>query len=385
MYLIYILYFYVSDVLQLIHFGLWVCLDSFLFIFTFLPLRTFISLIHLFGRLFYPSKIKLSPSQAYDLMRASIIIISSLGLLLFDLSFVYHFIRGQATLKLYGLFNLLEIMDKLCCSFGPDIFDSLLHISTPPEMTPKGKNRKLRYFGPVVSYLIALVYTFVHSSFLFIRIITLNVSMNAYNNSLLTLLITNNFVELKGSVFKNFKKDNVFLMTCSDIVERFNLFLFLSIVIIHNLNDASWEMTYVIALDILYVLALVFLMEVLVDWIKHAFIIKFNNLSTTIYSELSTKIATEVIRSQDTSSPDGSYMRSKSVGFHAMPISCVLIRVFVGVAPVSGFLGIAWIALMWVTMVLLKVLTTMITISKSSTRMHRYEFSRIKNQPNFDD
>lgn len=310
-------------------------------------------------------------------MRASIIIIASFGLLLFDLSFVYHFIRGQATLKLYGIFNLLEIMDRLCCSFGPDIFDSLLHISTPPEMTPGGKKKKMRYFGPIMSYFIALVYTFIHSSFLFIRIITLNVSMNAYNNSLLTLLITNNFVELKASVFKNFQKNNVCLMTCSDIVERFNLFLFLTIVIVHNLNDASWRMTYVIAMDILYVLSLVFAMEVLVDWIKHAFIIKFNGLSTSLYSDLSRKIALEVMKSRDTDSPDGTYIRSKSVGFHAMPISCVLIRVFLGVAPVSGLLGVVWIALMWVTMVLLKVLTTMITISKSSTRVYQFEFEQM--------
>lgn len=47
-----------------------------------------------------------------------------------DPSRIYHSIRGQAVLKLYVVFNVLEICDKLCCSVGVDILDALFSKST---------------------------------------------------------------------------------------------------------------------------------------------------------------------------------------------------------------------------------------------------------------
>ena len=39
---------------------------------------------------------------------------------------------------------------------------------------------------------------------------TLNVAINSSNKALLTIMMSNNFVELKGSVFKKFDKNNLF-------------------------------------------------------------------------------------------------------------------------------------------------------------------------------
>jgi len=39
---------------------------------------------------------------------------------------------------------------------------------------------------------------------------TLNVAINASNKALLTIMMSNNFVELKGSVFKKFDRSNLF-------------------------------------------------------------------------------------------------------------------------------------------------------------------------------
>lgn len=41
-----------------------------------------------------------------------------------DASRVYHSIRGQSIIKLYVIFNVFEVFDKLCCSFGLDILES---------------------------------------------------------------------------------------------------------------------------------------------------------------------------------------------------------------------------------------------------------------------
>jgi hypothetical protein len=50
---------------------------------------------------------------------------------------------------------------------------------------------------------------------IYVRVITLNVAVNSYNNALLTLLVSNNFIEVKASVFKNYKEENLFQVTCS--------------------------------------------------------------------------------------------------------------------------------------------------------------------------
>lgn len=39
-------------------------------------------------------------------------------------------------------------------------------------------------------------------------------AINASNKALLTIMMTNNFVELKGSVFKKFDKNNLFQVMC---------------------------------------------------------------------------------------------------------------------------------------------------------------------------
>jgi hypothetical protein len=47
------------------------------------------------------------------------------------------------------------------------------------------------------------------------QLTSLNVAINSFDQSLLTLLVSNQFVEIKGSVFKKFEKDNLFQITCA--------------------------------------------------------------------------------------------------------------------------------------------------------------------------
>jgi len=71
------------------------------------------------------------------------------------------------------------------------------------------------------------------------QLLSLNVAVNSYDHALLTLLVSNQFVEIKGSVFKKFEKDNLFQITCADIVERFTLSLMLLIVAFRNLIELN--------------------------------------------------------------------------------------------------------------------------------------------------
>jgi hypothetical protein len=85
-------------------------LDSFLYTFTILPIRFCLAFTQLVSNLFRQSAPPLPPSQKADLIRALLLAISLLILNpLTDASKIYHAIRGQDTIKLYVIFNALEV------------------------------------------------------------------------------------------------------------------------------------------------------------------------------------------------------------------------------------------------------------------------------------
>ena len=68
---------------------------------------------------------------------------------------------------------------------------------------------------------------------------TLSVALNSDNSALFSVLMANNFVELKGSVFKKFDARNLFQIACADVVERFRLFMYVTIVVLQNSSRVS--------------------------------------------------------------------------------------------------------------------------------------------------
>jgi hypothetical protein len=138
----------------------------------------------------------------YDLVRGLLIISCVLLLKHIRLGILYHWIRGQEMIKLYMMVAILEVFDRLLCSFGQDALDSLYW------------NSRLRPYHrrmPIAA-LTVCVYAVVHSLVLYMHVATLNVALNSNDQSLLTLLVSGNFAEIKSSVFKKFDKQNLFQM-----------------------------------------------------------------------------------------------------------------------------------------------------------------------------
>jgi hypothetical protein len=75
---------------------------------------------------------------------------------------------------------------------------------------------------------IALVYIQLHACLFFVNVATINVAINSADQALMTLLVSNNFAEIKTSVFKKFDANNLFQVASSDATERFKLFVFVS-------------------------------------------------------------------------------------------------------------------------------------------------------------
>ena len=61
------------------------------------------------------------------------------------------------------------------------------------------------------------------------------------------------FVELKGSVFKKFDKNNLFQVSCSDVRERFHLFSLLFIVVVQTMKEYGWKEGKMLFLDTAYI------------------------------------------------------------------------------------------------------------------------------------
>nr|XP_023648050.1 transmembrane anterior posterior transformation protein 1 homolog [Paramormyrops kingsleyae] len=345
---------------KLMVFGFFLCLDAFLYMFTLLPLRVLL----LLPRLLLLPCFKLrgpcivQPSQVCDILKAFIMVICCCLLHYVDYSMMYHMIRGQSVIKLYVIYNMMEVADRLFSSVGQDILDALYWTAAEP------KERKRAHIGLIPHFVIAVLYVFLHAVLIMIQATTLNVAFNSHNKSLLTIMMSNNFVEIKGSVFKKFEKNNLFRMSNSDIKERFTNYILVLIVCLRNMEQFSWnpDHLWVLLPDVCMVIA----SEVAVDVVKHAFITKFNDLTADVYSEYRARLAFDLVSSrQKTAYTDYSDSVARRMGFIPLPLAVLLIRVVLSCWKAEGTLSYLCLILFFMGMMSLKVLNSIILVGKS--------------------
>uniref|UniRef100_A0A7S2G4J5 Protein TAPT1 homolog n=1 Tax=Haptolina brevifila TaxID=156173 RepID=A0A7S2G4J5_9EUKA len=347
----------------LLGFGYITCLDCFLQMVTFLPLRVLGAVIKLACRR------RLSRTQLCDMLRSLLIVCVSLFLqrLLPDMSHTYHSVRNQATLKLYVIFNLLEVFDKLCASFGQDILEAFFDSASQPR----------RWRGELpFTFIIALIYVLLHTMVLFYHAVALNIALNSHNNMLITLLISNNFVELKSNVFKKCEKQNLFQVACSDVVERFQVSIYLSIVALQSIFVQKDALSNSELNELGISFAMIVASEFTVDWIKHAFIIKFNRISPTVYGAFLRILCADACRpAGDDNRPRSPTTRptwgspsehsapvASRMGFVPVPLLCLVLRVLGHDVLPRIYFGhpSGWMLclLIWLLFCFLKVLTS---------------------------
>uniref|UniRef100_A0A7N8YA44 Transmembrane anterior posterior transformation 1b n=1 Tax=Mastacembelus armatus TaxID=205130 RepID=A0A7N8YA44_9TELE len=345
---------------KLMTFGFFLCLDAFLYVFTLLPLRVILALLRL---LTLPccglsgSRV-LQPAQVCDVLKGFIMVLCYSMMSYVDYSMMYHLIRGQSVIKLYIIYNMLEVADRLFSSFGQDILDALYWTATEP------KEKKRAHIGVIPHFLMAVLYVFLHAILIMVQATTLNVAFNSHNKSLLTIMMSNNFVEIKGSVFKKFEKNNLFQMSNSDIKERFTNYILLLIVCLRNMEQFSWnpDHLWVLFPDVIMVIA----SEVAVDIVKHAFITKFNDISADVYGEYRASLAFDLVSSrQKNAYTDYSDSVSRRMGFIPLPLALLLIRVVTSSVKIQGSLSFMCVLLFYLGMITLKVLNSIVLLGTS--------------------
>ncbi|XP_078534572.1 transmembrane anterior posterior transformation protein 1 homolog [Lissotriton helveticus] len=345
---------------KLMVFGIFLCLDAFLYVFTLLPLRVLLALIRFITLpcCGLSNRRILQPAQVCDIMKGVILILCYFMMHYVDYSMMYHLIRGQSVIKLYIIYNMLEVADRLFSSFGQDILDALYWTATEP------KERKRAHIGVIPHFFMAVLYVFLHAILILVQATTLNVAFNSHNKSLLTIMMSNNFVEIKGSVFKKFEKNNLFQMSNSDIKERFTNYVLLLIVCLRNMEQFSWnpDHLWVLFPDVCMVIA----SEIAVDIVKHAFITKFNDITADVYSEYRASLAFELVSSrQKNAYTDYSDSVSRRMGFIPLPLAVLLIRVVTSSIKVQGVLAYSCVLLFYFGLITLKVLNSIVLLGKS--------------------
>ncbi|CAL1539217.1 unnamed protein product [Lymnaea stagnalis] len=340
-------------------FGFLQCLDSILYMVTFLPLRIIVALVRVltypFAVLFIGERRMLDGAQICDLLKGLILVISCFITSYMDMSMIYHIVRGQSIIKFYVFYNMLDVMDKLVSGFGQDVLDSLYWTAVEP------RGRRREHFGTIFHLIFAIAYVVVHTVMILIQAIILNVAFNSHNKNLLTIMMSNNFVEIKGNLFKRLDKNNLCQITYGDVKERFHYLVLLLFVFIRNMKELqwSWDMAFPIIQDA----AIVMLVEVVVDWIKHGFITKFNELSASSYADFALGLAQDIATSQKKHAfTNFSDQVCRRMGFTPMPLICLLFMVCTKSFNIDGPLPWLLVGLFYFCLMSTKVLNSIILL-----------------------
>mmetsp|Transcript_122 Transcript_122/g.142 ORF Transcript_122/g.142 Transcript_122/m.142 type:complete len:662 (-) Transcript_122:38-2023(-) len=301
----------------LLMFGLLVCVDCFLYVLTFLPLKFVWSMICLMLTILNPrGKYRFERRHFYHVVQIAVIAAISYMLHQISIGRLYHWIRAQSMIKLYVIVAIVDVFDRLLVSFGKDATNSLYW----------NINRRPYHPRCITSILVVLVYAGFHALCLFVHAATINVAMNSADSALLSLLVSGNFAEIKSTVFKKYQKKNLFDITTSDINERFKLCLF--IILIFILNVCQGTNTKMIN-DFAYVAFAVFCSEIAADWIKHCFITKLNLIKSSVYIEYRHTICSEITgkgANVGGINMDHTHNVVRRMGLAQIPLACVMVR-----------------------------------------------------------
>ncbi|XP_015579895.1 protein POLLEN DEFECTIVE IN GUIDANCE 1 [Ricinus communis] len=296
----------------LIDVGFFVCLDSFLSLLTIMPTRILITIWRFLNTRQFkkPSASELSDIGCFIVLTSGVALLEHT-----DISLIYHMIRGQGTIKLYVVYNVLEIFDKLCQSFGGDVLQTLFNSAEGLASCSK-ENMRFWMWRFISDQALAMAFSILHSFILLAQAITLSTCIVAHNNALMALLVSNNFAEIKSNVFKRFSKDNIHSLVYSDSVERFHISAFLLFVLAQNILEAEgpWFESF------LSNALMVFFCEMLIDIIKHSFLAKFNDIRPIAYSEFLEELCNQTLNIQTED-------KKKHLTFIPLAPACVVIRV----------------------------------------------------------
>ncbi|CAG9460346.1 unnamed protein product [Pedinophyceae sp. YPF-701] len=348
------LFFVPWQVERFVDFGYLLCLDSVLAVLTLLPLRAAVK----FGRVglgigkmqpaggyaavgtrrrensidsrrsdepatessdaAHPPEVLIRGEDINDVAWLVLVACGALMLCKLDTGAIYHWIRSQEVIKLYVVYNSLEILDRMLCSFGSDTLEALASsCGLLSREAAGGRATHAAVFSLASDLMVSIFVQLMHAVVLMCQAITFSVAVNSTNNNLLGLLVSNNFVEIKGNIFKRMDFTRVHILSLQDVVERFHISSALCFVLVESMIHMSSPIP---AYHTVRQCAIVLVAEVLVDVTKHAFLGKYNALRPGIYSEFQRDLSVKALQYHS-----GNVHRA--LGFHPPAAAALVVRI----------------------------------------------------------
>jgi len=154
--------------------------------------------------------------------------------------------------------------------------------------------------------------------------------------------------------------------------ERFHLFVLLFIVVVQTMKEYSWreERFWVLLPDC----AMVLVAEVFVDWVKHAFITRFNELPVGVYRDYTTSLAYDTAQARQRHAvSDHSDLVARRMGFIPLPLGVVMVRVLLQALHVNSPAALVLLALAAACVASFRILNSLIILGKAVDLMTSFE------------
>lgn len=118
---------------------------------------------------------------------------------------------------------------------------------------------------------------------------------------------------------------------------------------------------------------MVIVAEFLVDWLKHAFITKFNGIPSEVYKDFTITIAYDVVRSHDESAfSDYSDQVSRRMGFIPIPLTIMVIRILTQTFDFTKRATLILLVIAWFLALSVKVLNGVVLLGKACEYVTAY-------------
>ncbi|CDR95348.1 eukaryotic membrane protein, putative [Babesia bigemina] len=144
-------------------------------------------------------------------------------------------------------------------------------------------------------YLLVIVYIMFHTFMHLVRMLSLNIAINSSDSAMFLLMVTNNFAEIKSTVFKKYNEVSLFTIVATDSVERFHLCFDAMMVFFKMSTVRSPVNSY---FTVSRWLTKMFVLEVLIDYFKHGFLLKFNRINGQIFKRYTEVLMGDVVLSR---------------------------------------------------------------------------------------
>ncbi|ANQ08007.1 Uncharacterized protein PCOAH_00021620 [Plasmodium coatneyi] len=229
----------------------------------------------------------------------------------------------------------------------------------------------------IVQYIFVLTYILTHAFAHLIRFLSLNIAINSSESTMFLILVMSNFTEIKSTVFKKFSKTTLFTIVASDAVERFYLFIDAFLVLLKMSTAYRTQNSF---FSISSWLIIILLLEVGVDWCKHSYLLKYNNLDSDSLNKYFHTLLADVLISRtpnnniyymNTSSFEVpcknifcfSHIPTRRLGYMSMPVVTLIVCSLPRLNYLYNISHLSFALSIWVCLFLFKITLSVMIVS----------------------